>query len=1075
MNKKPFVFLGIFCLSLIYLQLNERIVLSEPLSNLTYIYQNTKPNTTVNHISIFELELQKMETKSNINEFYPPEVTNGSDIISSSQWALIIDNLEPSDRFLGARETKDGGFVAVGESGNFFQDTNTVWVVKTDVAGKIEWENEYPGTGGAVAFDIQQTSDEGFIVVGDIDFATENYTWTNAWVLKLDSIGEIEWQKKFGTSGGEHLYAVLEAEDGGFIVAGATRNLSHSIYGLIIKLDKNGNIIWQKKYGAGDESFHSIAKIANGYVAVGGTGSYSSTSQDGWLVKVDEGGDVSWQRKYIGEETDYFNSINTLADGGFIVGGYSNSFSNSTTDTDYWVLNLSDSGYINWQVSGGADDKWDEIKAVLQSNDGGYIALGYGWHYNHIFKLDSNGNLIWGNKYDVAGLNGMGGVSSGGYIVAGEPNIQVKSRALLLKVDNWGQIPGCDLMVDSPLAITNTDGTVATTSLSYFDSFLIDSSTNIIANDSYATTEMVCDSCRFMGDDDKDSIPDGWELCGYHHSNGGFVDLPGMGASIKLPDIFVEVDYMTNDNHSHKPNDDAMRKVIKAFAEKGIRLHIDYGEEAIISYGDSQTWGDLSNAEPIVHKEDLEPPDGSWNVVEGWEAFDAIKSNHFRSERWPIFHYGIFGHNLGGGMPDYSGISRNSTASLNAFRNGASDFVISLGEAENQTGSLIEQSGTFMHELGHNLGLTHGGDDDKEYEPNYLSVMNYSFQTSGLVYDGEDGRIDYSRFGDGQIPDLVENDLDESVGLNGNSIDLYGTRWYCRNSIFPSRRKEIANSFIDWNCDFLSNKSVEANINDGDPVDSSPTGETLTTFNDWDHLVFSGGSIFGEDNHTFNQLFIADEFTYEELDLVTARSFYVPYSVSIGSSNDLLVVSPGVSKSIPVTVTNTGDLTSTITFSTTYGSWFNLSTVPMSVTLASKEKEMFQIGLNVSQSSEPNERQSVSLEAILNESPLMTDIMYIDVTVGPLAWYDAAPITGIVPHTVYFTDLSMGKIDSWLWDFGDGKTSNLKNPWHTYVAPGSYQVKLTVSGSEGSNSFISVNPIRIMSKTTYLPAIFKGN
>ena len=154
----------------------------------------------------------------------------------------------------------------------------------------------------------------------------------------------------------------------------------------------------------------------------------------------------------------------------------------------------------------------------------------------------------------------------------------------------------------------------------------------------------------------------------------------------------------------------------------------------------------------------------------------------------------MLAHNLGG-QGGASGLSRDSPAS---------DFVVSLGSFTGGIGSTGEQAGTIMHELGHNLGLTHGGaaQPDLPYKPNFTSVMNYQFQTRGLAINGMEGVYDYSRF---TLPTLNEANLNEQVGLNGGlSFAGYGTAYFCpgaSNSTSADVLVAKADGPIDWNCD----------------------------------------------------------------------------------------------------------------------------------------------------------------------------------------------------------------------------------------------------------------------------------
>jgi len=155
-----------------------------------------------------------------------------------------------------------------------------------------------------------------------------------------------------------------------------------------------------------------------------------------------------------------------------------------------------------------------------------------------------------------------------------------------------------------------------------------------------------------------------------------------------------------------------------------------------------------------------------------------------------------------------------------------------------------------MHELGHNLGLLHGGFEHLGYKPNYLSVMNYFFQLDGLIIDGVDGHYDYSRF---NLTTLNENDLNEGLGLSGTPeaanygtkyFDSYGEYYYWKGYIFTV---EDINNNIDWNCDGHPDEySVTANINyDFDNWGSDIYTSTMHGFDDWDSIVFDGGLVGG--------------------------------------------------------------------------------------------------------------------------------------------------------------------------------------------------------------------------------------
>ena len=104
---------------------------------------------------------------------------------------------------------------------------------------------------------------------------------------------------------------------------------------------------------------------------------------------------------------------------------------------------------------------------------------------------------------------------------------------------------------------------------------------------------------------------------------------------------------------------------------------------------------------------------------------------------------------------------------------------------------------------------------------------------------------------------------------------------------------------------------------------------------------------------------------------------------------------------------------------------------------------------------------------------MMGDSAILSVRMGPVALFEAEPVAGAMPHTVDFTDLSVGDITSWVWNFGDGHRSSEQNPTHAYVGPGVYTVNLTVEGSDGTDTYTRKDVIRVTPVLVYLPVVNK--
>lgn len=339
-------------------------------------------------------------------------------------------------------------------------------------------------------------------------------------------------------------------------------------------------------------------------------------------------------------------------------------------------------------------------------------------------------------------------------------------------------------------------------------------------------------------DSDGDGIPDVWEIYGVDMDGDGTIDLPlnEMGADPHTPDIFVEVDWMIQPEKyflgiciqqeiNLAPSESAMRLVYEAFKDHGINLHIDAGPSSI-DFVTGKTWGKLSEGNEI-------PYEKNFKLGEKWEHWDEVAGDNFPENRRSIFRHCMFVNQYNGG-----------TSSGKANGIPGQYFIVANQEWVRDTGDL-GVAGTFMHELGHTLGLCHGGYDhegnrtpdiNNMYKPNYLSIMNYLFQTTGLAGTHE---INYSEY---TLPDLDEESLSEQNGIDPDGI-TDGTGLGTKLNINIDLRwfKEIP---------LISRTSVDFNgwwgIEDSPvSVDLNKDGEktVLTGTEDWSHIVYAGGAI----------------------------------------------------------------------------------------------------------------------------------------------------------------------------------------------------------------------------------------
>ena len=346
-------------------------------------------------------------------------------------------------------------------------------------------------------------------------------------------------------------------------------------------------------------------------------------------------------------------------------------------------------------------------------------------------------------------------------------------------------------------------------------------------------------------DTDGDGLWDDWETIGIDSNADGTIDLdlpntlpvdldgdgnttdPGERVSPNHKDILIEIDSMdcnqaggdcaAGDTHDHTPRAAAVRAAVLAFANanipnpdgtNGITLRVDLNQR-------------------IAHQNNLAIPNLCFTAPAGTQ-FDAVKNANFgaANPRRFAFHYGVFAHqqvatSTSSGCGELPGndfevtfgawnlvcvgpVNPGAACRTNADCSGGSTCqstdLDGDGNADGHVGTIQQQAGTLIHELGHNLNLGHGGGEWLNNKPNYLSVMNYTFQLGGIPPTDPDGaagpltgRIDYSR---SALATLVENNLSEPAGI-GDGTDQ--TSFFCPGA--ANFTNVLGNVAVNWNCD----------------------------------------------------------------------------------------------------------------------------------------------------------------------------------------------------------------------------------------------------------------------------------
>lgn len=301
---------------------------------------------------------------------------------------------------------------------------------------QIDWLKCYGGSEQDDAFAIKNTFDNGLIVVGstmsgDGDVST-NYGQTDCWIVKLDTNGEIQWEKNYGGSGTETAYTIQPTSDNGYIFAGATDSNDgdvagqHGYYDVwVVKIDSAGNIMWQNCLGGSDrESAYSVIEcIDRGFILAGYTlsddGNISNHigDLDAWVIKLDVTGNLEWEKTFGSTIREYANVIIQTPDKGYLMGGTQRIINDSTACDDAWIVKMDSLGNLEWERTYGG--KWDEgINSLIQTDNNKYVFAAsasskdgdvtgnHGSSDFWIVGIDNSGNLLWqkcfgGSSVDV--------------------------------------------------------------------------------------------------------------------------------------------------------------------------------------------------------------------------------------------------------------------------------------------------------------------------------------------------------------------------------------------------------------------------------------------------------------------------------------------------------------------------------------------------------------------------------------------------------------------------------------------------------------------------------------------------
>jgi len=386
-------------------------------------------------------------------------------------------------------------------------------ILQLNSDGEILDQGAVGGTDWISINSVNPTSDGGLVLAGSIGIVDpDEYWWEYIWIAKLDENGDVDWEKKYGGEDYEYASSIQQTSDGGYIVVGETDSSGAGEEDIwVLKLDADGDVEWQKTYGGrNEEEGYSVQQTSDGgYIVAGSTDSFGAPEENAWVLKLESDGDIEWQRTYGTDEDEYAYSIQQTSDGGYILSG--------EAEEIVWALKLEADGDIEWQKTYRGSEGWNYDSLIQQTNDGGYLIvcliesedpMTWDWWYDvRALKLDSNGDIEWQriydeNKYDYNPFLQV--MSDGSYIITAitaeeDPvTFEWEEYIWVLKLYPDGDIdPSCDFIKTSDATTSATSITPADSTAIPQDTIVTPSDTDLDTQPSDLTSTLLCTAPKY--------------------------------------------------------------------------------------------------------------------------------------------------------------------------------------------------------------------------------------------------------------------------------------------------------------------------------------------------------------------------------------------------------------------------------------------------------------------------------------------------------------------------------------------------------------------------------------------------
>lgn len=317
----------------------------------------------------------------------------------------------------------NGDIIAAGSTGSFGNGSSDAYLLRVSAEGALIWSTPIGGGQIDKVEGLELLEDGSFVLVGYSNGGGAG--GYDGWLVKVDPLGTIMWQRYFGSTEWDFLYAIERTGDGGYLLAGETYGSSDgSADGWLIRTDMDGVGQWTRTFGAmGDDELHSVKETSDGGIVVAGSITNTGSGRDVLVSKMDPTGQVLWERSYGTDSVEFARDVLETTDGGFSLVGTISAY---TSFNEHLHLRLDADGDSLWSKHWGQIND-QEATQHLQLTNGEYFTVGYtrtsgnGGKDMFIFHCTEQGDFITqrtfgGTEDDVA--RGLSTIEDG-FVVVG--------------------------------------------------------------------------------------------------------------------------------------------------------------------------------------------------------------------------------------------------------------------------------------------------------------------------------------------------------------------------------------------------------------------------------------------------------------------------------------------------------------------------------------------------------------------------------------------------------------------------------------------------------------------------------